>query len=153
MHSALCIHLAFNRSFSHQFIQLLSEHNIYILASNISQQWVSVRTTHSGENVPFLLSAGAVGWFHLVPPSWETADSNHLRNLHSFPGDVILLWIEQKLLCILFSEHPSCALYALQFCCLPAGKGNSLGLWCSVNKLIPISLIQSNLQHGLNLQT
>lgn len=30
--------LAFSGSFSHQFTQLLSEHNVYILTSNISQQ-------------------------------------------------------------------------------------------------------------------
>lgn len=59
------------------------------------------QTSHSNESVLELCTAGKkvppfaylqvmLGLFHLVPPSWETVDGNHLFSLHPFPGDVKL---------------------------------------------------------------
>lgn len=41
--------------FPRQFNQPLSEHNIYVLVSNLPHQRVRTRTTHSGEKYPLLL--------------------------------------------------------------------------------------------------
>lgn len=61
--------------FPHQFNQSLSEHNIYILASNIPQQRVSIRTVYSGGGkVPTFAVLQVIldyfVWCHLVEKQW-----------------------------------------------------------------------------------